>query len=394
MVRGLGPGLSVFAAGASRCGVRQGTAVAALVRAVHPRQRPDPGLRMGVFRPQSAGTRLGGLARLPHGPRPAGRRRSAVPGEVLSQAADELRVVGQPHGHGGIQRLRGRLPRTGQHHGGGPQSEAAAGHDAEAVGRNGLDGPVLPEPDADRLGTGPGERGLPGPGDEVLRAFRPYRIGDAAHGPARRGVVERDRRLLLRRTVQAGQHLPQVPRPFAGGADPALLDGLADGGGAGAAPRLPGERRLVLAQPAAPDGVVRPPGGARRQKILCAIADEGGAAAAAVGTAVGPGRVSRPARPTEPVEAARGGTVPLRRGRGALRGGGVVVEDQGRQLELARPGMVPDVVSADRVAADAGRGLRPVAAGGRGDVRRHGPAVRGRPDLAVCSGRKRPPAGA
>ncbi len=67
---------------------------------------------------------------------------------------------------------------------------------------------------------------------------------------------------------------------------------------------------------------------------------------------------------------------------------------KGGNSNLARPGMVPHVVSADRVAADAGRGLRPVAAGGRGDVRRHGPAVRGRPDLAVHAGRDGPPAGA
>ena len=35
-----------------------------------------------------------------------------------------------------------------------------------------------------------------------------------------------------------------------------------------------------------------------------------------------------------------------------------VVEDQGRQLELARPDLVPDDVSADRVAAQAGQGVR------------------------------------
>ncbi len=50
--------------------LRQGAAVLAAVRAVPAPQRPTPRLRMGVFRPQSSGTCLGGLARLQHGPHP------------------------------------------------------------------------------------------------------------------------------------------------------------------------------------------------------------------------------------------------------------------------------------------------------------------------------------
>ena len=53
------------------------------VRAVSAPQRPDPRLRMGVFRSESSGSRLGGLARLQHGP-PA---RPARPTACSSNAA-------------------------------------------------------------------------------------------------------------------------------------------------------------------------------------------------------------------------------------------------------------------------------------------------------------------
>ncbi len=46
------------------------------------------------------------------------------------------------------------------------------GSRARAVGRHGLDGHVLPEPDAHRAGTGEGEPRLRGSGDQVLPALR------------------------------------------------------------------------------------------------------------------------------------------------------------------------------------------------------------------------------
>ena len=48
-----------------RSRLRQGAAAAAAARVVHAPERPDPGLRVGVRRRQSAGARLGGDARLP-----------------------------------------------------------------------------------------------------------------------------------------------------------------------------------------------------------------------------------------------------------------------------------------------------------------------------------------
>ena len=64
LVRGLGPGLSLRCAGVGRSRFRQGATPAHDPRVVHASQRPTAGLRMGVRRRQSAGARLGGLARL------------------------------------------------------------------------------------------------------------------------------------------------------------------------------------------------------------------------------------------------------------------------------------------------------------------------------------------
>ena len=77
-----------------------------------------------------------------------------VPREVLPQAADQLRLVGQQGRPPGQQRLRGRLPRARQHHRRRPQRAAARRRGARAVRRDRLDGHVLPEPDADRAGAG------------------------------------------------------------------------------------------------------------------------------------------------------------------------------------------------------------------------------------------------
>src|SRR5262249_11525228 len=65
----LGPRLPGRGPGPRRSRLRQGAAVGAAVRAVPAPQRPGAGLRVGVFRPHPAGSRLGGLARLQHGPR-------------------------------------------------------------------------------------------------------------------------------------------------------------------------------------------------------------------------------------------------------------------------------------------------------------------------------------
>ena len=72
------------------------------------------------------------------------------------------------------------------------------------------------------------------------------------------------------------------------------------------------------------------------------------------------GRVGVPLgrRDPQPVEVSRAQSVQLRRRHGVLRAGGSGRQDQGRQLELARTDLVPDVVPADRVADEVRRGAR------------------------------------
>ncbi len=146
------------------------------------------------------------------------------------------------------------------------------------------------------------ERGLPGLGDQVLRALRLHRGGDAAHGPARFRAVERARGLLLRRTPLSRRLVSQVPFAVAGGVDPAVRGGMADGRTTGAVPRVPGQRGMVPAQPRPLHARVRPDDGVGRQKGLPAVADERIADAPSADATVGPGRVPQPARPAQPVQ--------------------------------------------------------------------------------------------
>ena len=89
-IPGTPPGtwLPLHPAGADRRGVRQGPARAADARVVHAPQRPAAGLRVGLRRRESAGARLGGLARLPDRSQAARRlRRPRLSRARLPQAA-------------------------------------------------------------------------------------------------------------------------------------------------------------------------------------------------------------------------------------------------------------------------------------------------------------------
>ena len=122
LVRRLGSGLSRDPAGACRPGFRQGTAGADVPGMVDAPERPVAGLRMGVRRRQPAGARLGGLACLPDRRLP----RPGIPDPGVHQAAAELLLVDQPQGRHGLEHLRGRLPRDGQHRPVQPVGETAA----------------------------------------------------------------------------------------------------------------------------------------------------------------------------------------------------------------------------------------------------------------------------
>ena len=73
---------------------------------------------------------------------------------------------------------------------------------------------------------------------------------------------------------------------------------------------------------------------------------------------VGPETNSFPRTASAACRSSTSSTVPVRRQRGALRAGRSRRQDQGRQFELARAGLVSDIVPADRIAAQSRAGIR------------------------------------
>ena len=105
-----------------------------------------PGLRVGLRRRESAGPRVGGVARLPdRARRRPGDRDFAFPRARLPQAAAQLRLVGQPQGRARQQHLPGRIPGPRQHRHLRPQHAAADRMDPRPGRRHELDGDVLPQ---------------------------------------------------------------------------------------------------------------------------------------------------------------------------------------------------------------------------------------------------------
>ena len=91
------------------------------------------------------GPRLGDAVPAPHRAGPARRGGPRFPQVGVQQAAAELHLVGQPQGPLRQERLRGRLPRPGQHRRLRPQRAASHRRPPGAGGRHGLDGPLQPE---------------------------------------------------------------------------------------------------------------------------------------------------------------------------------------------------------------------------------------------------------
>ena len=100
LVRGLGPGVSLLPLAHDRSGIRQAAVDADAARMVHASQRPDSGLRMEFRRRESAGARLGRVARLQDRPQRDGRGRHANSWKKYSKDAAEFHLVGES------QRLR------------------------------------------------------------------------------------------------------------------------------------------------------------------------------------------------------------------------------------------------------------------------------------------------
>ena len=159
---------------------------------------------------------------------------------------------------------------------------------------------------------------------------------------------------------QPRRRLPQVARAIAGGADSAVRDGGPRGRVDQAVPGVSGRRGMVHAQsrPVHPDVCDQGEAGRRQASPRDGPGDRRPIAANAAAR-LGPRRVPQPLWPAQPVEAPRKASLRLRPPHRGLRAGRSALPDQGRQLELARPRVVPDVVSDHRVAAEAVGGLRP-----------------------------------
>ncbi|MCU0835441.1 MAG: hypothetical protein MUC77_13570 [Chromatiaceae bacterium] len=152
LVRRLGPGLPRRRAGPRGRRPRQGPGRASAQRAGPAPQRAHPRLRVGLRRRQPAHPRRRGAQGLP---RRAGTARARGPGVLEARAAQApaaLRLVDQPQGPGGPQRLRRRLPRARQRLRPRPLAALAAGLQPQAGRRHRLDGHVRVEPHLDRAG--------------------------------------------------------------------------------------------------------------------------------------------------------------------------------------------------------------------------------------------------
>jgi hypothetical protein len=224
---------------------REGATRADAARVVHASQRTASGLRVGVWRRQPAGPRLGGLARLQDREEADGPRRSRLSRARLPEAAAELHVVGQSQGRRGAQRLSGRLPRA---------STTSACSTARRRCRPGgiSNSPTAPAGWRCTASTcspsrwsWPTATGLRRRGQQVLGALPLYRACHE-HGRWRwQLVVGRRRRVLLRRAAPARRHAPSAEGAFHGRADSALCRGDDRARGAEQTARLQTQARVV-----------------------------------------------------------------------------------------------------------------------------------------------------
>ena len=110
----VGPGVSHDPLRPAGPRLRQGPAHAPAARVVHAPQRADPGLRVRPGGRQSSGPCLGLLAGL-QDDRTAGRARLAFSFQHLPEAPDQFHLVGQSQGRPRQAPVLGRLPGAGQH---------------------------------------------------------------------------------------------------------------------------------------------------------------------------------------------------------------------------------------------------------------------------------------
>ena len=102
----------------------------------------------------------------------ARRRRRGLVEERLPEAAGQLHLVDQPQGPDRTQRVRGRVPRPGQHRRVRPQRPIAHGRPPRAIGRHRLDGVLLAVHARDRPRAVRARPAVRRHGAQVRRALR------------------------------------------------------------------------------------------------------------------------------------------------------------------------------------------------------------------------------
>ena len=273
-----------------------------------------------------------------------GSGRPRFSGALFPQAADQFRLVGQQGGQPGAQRLRGRLPGARQHHRRGSQRKIARRRDAGAIRRHRLDGIFLPLDDAHRARTGHENRVYEGLATKFFQHF--IYIGAAMKRMGGRNYQlwdERDGFFYDVLRYPNGEFHNFRVRSLVGLDSAVCRRGAARGrtcgsfrsftrtssGSSATAPTW----WATPATPTRDDGRVRHVLSIVDQHQLSRILER----------AVRSRRISFAVRDAQPLEISRGAPVPVRRARSALRAGRGGSEAQGRQLELARADLVPDV---------------------------------------------------
>ena len=203
--------------------LRQGPALGAAVRAVPAPQRPDPGLRMGVLRPEPAGPRLGRLARLQHGPHRAPARPTATSWrrcfhKLLINFAWWVNKVDREGNNifeGGFLGLDNITVVDRSERG----ADGAVLEQSDATGWMGMFCLNLMRIALELAKENPVYEGL------ATKFFQHYVYVAAAMkhmGNRDYQLWDEQRRLLLRRAALPRRPVPQVPRPLAGRPDPAV----------------------------------------------------------------------------------------------------------------------------------------------------------------------------
>jgi len=148
-------------------------------------EQPAAGVRVELRRREPARAAVGDDLPLPYGGDAARDAGPAVLEARVRQAPRELHVVGEPQGPLRQERLRGRLPRDGQHRRLRSICAAAHGREPRTGGWHGMGLALLSEHARDRDGDRGRRSDLRRPRGRVRRSLPPHRERDESRRPGR-----------------------------------------------------------------------------------------------------------------------------------------------------------------------------------------------------------------